>query len=221
MNFRLGQSVKRHACQEVSIIFVPLARGSPCRACLAVSQARRAGRDRYVCGRFAPVDKFDKTRNRSLLTGANRYSDRFIRRISGCLVSPCSRSGSSATDIGFSITSALTEISRLRRAPTGLPSSTISRLDRSNRVGNRVFSVDLPRGNKVTEPWKTLHARSRLIVKYGNKTCLVRLWTVSSVPIFYEISRANFISGGFIEIMETFDLAMFLEYVCKKNNFFQ
>lgn len=38
-------------------------------------------RDRYVCGRFAPVDKFDKTRNRSFLTGANRYSDRFIRRI--------------------------------------------------------------------------------------------------------------------------------------------
>lgn len=81
-----------------------------------VSQARQAGRrDRYVCGRFAPVDKFDKTRNRSLLTGANRYSDRFIRRIR--LVSPCGRSGSSATDIGFSITSALTEISRLRRAP--------------------------------------------------------------------------------------------------------
>lgn len=81
-----------------------------------VSQARQAGRrDRYVCGRFAPVDKFDKTRNRSLLTGANRYSDRFIRRIR--LVSPCGRSGSSATDIGFSITSALTEISRLHRAP--------------------------------------------------------------------------------------------------------
>ena len=32
--------------------------------------------NRYVDGRFAPVDKFDKVRNRSVLTGANRYKDR-------------------------------------------------------------------------------------------------------------------------------------------------
>lgn len=62
--------------------------------------------DRYVGGRFAPVDKFDKTRKRSLLSGVNRYSDRFIRRIK--LVSP-SRPGV-RIDIGSSVTSNLAEI---------------------------------------------------------------------------------------------------------------
>lgn len=135
-----------------------------------VSQARQAGRrDRYVCGRFAPVDKFDKTRNRSLLTGANRYSDRFIRRIR--LVSPCGRSGSSATDIGFSITSALTEISRLHRA-RHRPSffDDLSRLDRYPRSSYvPPFSVDLSHGNKVTEPWKSLQVGSKLVVKCGTR----------------------------------------------------
>lgn len=121
LNFRSfrGESWTIHGTRpaiEASSLFLPPF-GISFSIVARVSQrnADRVGRrDRYVCGRFAPVDKFDKTRNRSLLTGANRYSDRFIRRIR--LVSPWGRPGSSATDIGFSITSALTEISRLRRA---------------------------------------------------------------------------------------------------------
>lgn len=133
-NFRLAQTagprvptIEQHL---TSFVLVPLRilQPLPCRACLVFRNELPAGRrDRYVSGRFAPVDKFDKTRNRSLLIGANRYSDRFIRRIG--LVSPCGGADRAQQILAFR-SRRLSRKSRDCAARHGLPSSTISRLDR-------------------------------------------------------------------------------------------
>lgn len=110
--------------------------------------------DRYVCGRFAPVDKFDKTRNRSFLTGANRYSDRFIRRIR--LVSPCGQSAIERNrGIGFSITSALTEISPIAPRP--------SFFDVVAHVFQPIFHMETRLHSRGKVSW----IRSRLIAGHG------------------------------------------------------